>query len=158
MRTLSERLKEARKDAGLTQEELRIKAGLKRQSIIGGIESGEQKTTSYLPQIAAALGVNALWLAQEKGPKKGLQSEPAERPVEPEEQVDADVFFRCWSAVATWIKQAPGERKLTDEQRIHMAANLYDVFHAQHDVSEIQMLMFIKGWERFRGTTTSSAK
>ena len=69
MSTLAQRLKEAREGNGLTQTELAKKAKLKNQSIIGSLESGYRKASSYIPQIAEALGVNALWLAEGVGGK-----------------------------------------------------------------------------------------
>lgn len=68
MVTFAERLKEERKRAGLSQEELARKSGC-GQSLIGNLESGAQKSTAKLPQIAAALGINALYLAERKGPR-----------------------------------------------------------------------------------------
>ena len=67
---LRDRLREAREAAGLTQEQLRARAGLKNQSIIGSLESGYRKSSSYLPQIADALGVSAIWLSTGKGHQK----------------------------------------------------------------------------------------
>lgn len=67
--TVAERLKESRKEVGLTQAELTKKARLKNQSIIGSLESGHRGTSSRLPAIAAALGVEPLWLAEGRGPK-----------------------------------------------------------------------------------------
>lgn len=69
MSTYAERLAEARKASGMTQTELARAAGLKNQSIIGSLETGYRKSTSYTPALANALGVSALWLAEGKGPR-----------------------------------------------------------------------------------------
>lgn len=69
MDTLATRLVTARTEAGLTQTELARAAGLKNQSIVGSLESGYRKSSSYTPALAAVLGVNALWLADGRGPK-----------------------------------------------------------------------------------------
>nr|WP_023595573.1 helix-turn-helix transcriptional regulator [Pandoraea pnomenusa] len=68
MYTLAERLRWARTKAGLSQEQLGTKAGV-TQSTIGNLESGTRNTARRLPQIAEVLGVNALWLAEGKGPQ-----------------------------------------------------------------------------------------
>lgn len=62
METLAERLKAKREAMKLTQGGLATRAGLRNQSIIGMLETGERKNSSHLPAIAAALGVNVLWL------------------------------------------------------------------------------------------------
>ncbi|MDY0072963.1 MAG: S24 family peptidase [Thauera sp.] len=80
MELLSTRLAAARAEAGLTQTELARAAGLKNQSIVGSLESGYRKSSSYTPALAAALGVNALWLAEGRGPR--FPSDPPEpRPI-----------------------------------------------------------------------------
>lgn len=79
MDTLSTRLAAARAEARLTQTELARAAGLKNQSIVGSLESGHRKNSSHTPALAAALGVNALWLAEGRGPKR-----PADAPTPPE--------------------------------------------------------------------------
>ncbi|KVE27757.1 hypothetical protein WI93_12040 [Burkholderia vietnamiensis] len=66
MYTLADRLKWARAEAGLSQEALGDKAGVS-QSTIGNLEAGTRHSARRLPQIAAALGVSALWLAEGKG-------------------------------------------------------------------------------------------
>lgn len=70
MSELAERLFDARKEAGLTQSELAKLAKLKNQSIIGSLESGARKASTYIPKIAAVLGVESLWLATGNGPKR----------------------------------------------------------------------------------------
>lgn len=67
MSTYAERLAAARQATGMTQAQLARAAGLKNQSIIGSLESGYRKSTSYTPALANALGVSALWLAEGKG-------------------------------------------------------------------------------------------
>ncbi|KVS16087.1 repressor [Burkholderia multivorans] len=66
MYTLADRLKWARQKAELSQEELGKKAGVS-QSTIGNLEAGTRNSARRLPQIAAVLGVNALWLAEGRG-------------------------------------------------------------------------------------------
>lgn len=64
-------MKEARKDAGLTQAALAKLVG-SGQSTIASIENGRNQSAGNLVQIARALGVSAIWLAEGKGPKKPL--------------------------------------------------------------------------------------
>ena len=59
---LSERVKQARNHAGLTQKELADKVGI-AQTAISQLESGKTQRSTYLFQIADACGVSAVWLA-----------------------------------------------------------------------------------------------
>lgn len=71
---LASRLADARKEAQMTQQDLAKKAGCS-QGLLANIESRMQKSSSFVPQIAEALGVSALWLAKGKGPKHVDQTE-----------------------------------------------------------------------------------
>lgn len=59
---LAERLKAARKHAGLTQRELAVKAGI-TQPNISQIESGANLQSAYLNRLALACGVAPQWLS-----------------------------------------------------------------------------------------------
>ena len=74
MDTLAQRLKQTREEAHLSQTELAERAGCS-QGLIGNLESGNQKTSSKLPRIAQVLGVEPLWLAEGKGPKRRAAEE-----------------------------------------------------------------------------------
>lgn len=63
---LSERIKLARKQAGLTQSQLAESVGI-AQTAISQLESGKTLRSSYLVQIARTCGVNSAWLASEEG-------------------------------------------------------------------------------------------
>lgn len=69
MDTLAKRLTAKREALGLSQSELAKKAKLKGQSIIGMLESGARKSSSHIPAIANALGVESLWLSSGTGPE-----------------------------------------------------------------------------------------
>lgn len=69
MSLLKDRLKEARKLAKITQKVLGDRVGIP-QSTIAALETGEHRTARNLTEIAAALGVDALWLATGKGVMK----------------------------------------------------------------------------------------
>lgn len=66
MTTLSDRLKESRKNAGLTQIAIAEEVGI-TQPTYQALESGKVTKTSYLLQIAEALKVDAHWLATGEG-------------------------------------------------------------------------------------------
>lgn len=70
MDTLAKRLKHAREQlCGLSQPELARKSGVK-QSFIGALEAENQQSSSWLPELAHALGVEAYWLKTGKGPMR----------------------------------------------------------------------------------------
>lgn len=63
---LSDRIKAARKHAGLTQSQLADHVGI-AQTAISQLESGKTLRSSYLLQIAEACGVSVMWLASGLG-------------------------------------------------------------------------------------------
>lgn len=66
MKTLAERLKEAREWKGWKQAQLAIAADVSTGTI-GNIEAGIRKSKGSIPQIADALGVSYQWLANGTG-------------------------------------------------------------------------------------------
>jgi transcriptional regulator with XRE-family HTH domain len=70
-RTVGDRVKEARTEAGMSQKELSRLAGL-TQPTISSLEPNESNTSGAIARIANALQVNALWLETGLGePKLG---------------------------------------------------------------------------------------
>lgn len=63
---LKDRLKQARKNAGLTQVELAERAGIKQASV-SEIERGLTRTSGYLVKLAQICGVNPIWLSDGSG-------------------------------------------------------------------------------------------
>lgn len=61
MSTLAERLKASREDRGWSQPELATRTKIS-QSFIGALETGRQKSSKWLPEIAHTLGIDAYWL------------------------------------------------------------------------------------------------
>lgn len=68
MESLAQRLITTRLEKKWSQDDLANKVGI-RQSFIGALEAGNQKTSGWLPEIAYALGVDAYWLKTGKGDK-----------------------------------------------------------------------------------------
>lgn len=76
MNNLAERLIWAREQKGLTQDALAKQAGVS-QSTIGNLESGIRQTARKIIEIAAALDVDPMWLANGQGAAKpSAASEP----------------------------------------------------------------------------------
>lgn len=74
--SIGDRVRRARKSAGLTQAQLGKVVGV-RQATISELEKGESRSSAYLVQIAHACGVNTEWLATGKGDMYGAtNSEP----------------------------------------------------------------------------------
>jgi phage repressor protein C with HTH and peptisase S24 domain len=66
MSLLKDRMKQARKHAGLTQKELAAAVGV-TQPVISQLESGENLQSVHLLKIAHACQVNPAWLAEDVG-------------------------------------------------------------------------------------------
>ena len=64
--SFKERLRQARKHAGLTQQQLAEKVGMTQPSITD-LERGKSQSTTMTAELAHACGVNALWLASGEG-------------------------------------------------------------------------------------------
>lgn len=64
--SIGTRIKQARKAAGLSQQALCQKIGVK-QPTLSQLESGDSSTTVHIGKFADALGVNALWLETGRG-------------------------------------------------------------------------------------------
>lgn len=64
--TIGDRVKRARKHAGLNQRDLAKAIGITQPSL-SELERGESRSSAYLIQIAAACGIDATWLATGQG-------------------------------------------------------------------------------------------
>nr|WP_281719947.1 LexA family transcriptional regulator [Nitrosomonas nitrosa] len=107
MENLANRLKQCREEMGLTQIELAKKARLKNQSIIGSLESGHRKNSRHIPAIAEALGINALWLAEGRGPMRLTDQQPAVLTNIEQIEIDAlrkDVPLISWVQAGDWCE------------------------------------------------------
>lgn len=63
----NQRVKRARKFAGLTQEELAVRAGITQKHVERMENRPDGKNSYYTAQVAAACGVSAIWLATNEG-------------------------------------------------------------------------------------------
>lgn len=99
MSSLRERLIEARTDAKLSQADLARRAAC-GQTTIASIENGRNKSSTVLPRLAAVLGVEVLWLAEGRLPKRRRDQTA---PVLPEGALDPhnikDPFERIFEAL-----------------------------------------------------------
>lgn len=78
MKTIGERVKQARLSAQLSQEQLARLAGV-TQGLIGQIEGGRNKGTRHVASLARALNVSADWLESGAGPQqRPIQGTPHE--------------------------------------------------------------------------------
>lgn len=66
--SIGTRIREARKSANMTQQQLAAKSGIK-QATISELETGESAGSKYLASLADALGVSAFWLETGRGPR-----------------------------------------------------------------------------------------
>lgn len=66
--TVGERIAEARRDKGWSRSKLAAESGVPYPTL-AGLENGDQKSSTAIPALASALGVHALWLAENRGPK-----------------------------------------------------------------------------------------
>jgi transcriptional regulator with XRE-family HTH domain len=86
MSTYGERLREARKEARLRQKDLAAKTGLS-QTTISDAERGRNSGSGATAKIAAALGVEPLWLADGRGPKRRDEDAATPAGQQEEEQI-----------------------------------------------------------------------
>ncbi|MDB5774694.1 MAG: phage repressor like transcriptional regulator, family [Herbaspirillum sp.] len=91
METLANRLRWARKKKRLSQEELGKLAGVS-QSTIGNLEAGTRASARKIASIAAALNVDALWLAEGK-PRPAIRHAPD---IEPGPDIHGQVPLINW--------------------------------------------------------------
>lgn len=78
VKTFGERLLEARLEAKLTQAQLAARCGYSGQGAIGNLEKRQTTSARHVAALAKALGVNALWLEKNEGPKRNGSATPAE--------------------------------------------------------------------------------
>lgn len=80
MKTLAERLKEARSDKGLSQTALAKLVGI-GQATVASIENGRNRGSTYITKIARVLNVSPEWLADGIGDKSASRLDNNVRPI-----------------------------------------------------------------------------
>lgn len=88
------RVKKRREELGMTQPELAKAAGIK-QPTVSNIESGRNKGSSYVVQLATALKCSPHWLATGRGPKEPHDNEPGP-------SIRARVPLISWTTAGRW--------------------------------------------------------
>lgn len=99
--SLADRLKWARDQKGLSQAALAKAAGIKTAGAIGHLETGVRGSSMRLPQIADALGVSAIWLAEGVGDpyeQEDTQTQQGEFSLEWVNEEERDLLNRFRSA------------------------------------------------------------
>ncbi|WP_322070953.1 XRE family transcriptional regulator [Paraburkholderia bannensis] len=120
MRTLADRLKSSREDAGLSQTLLARRAGVS-QSTVANIESGRNQSSKHLLPIAEALGVRIEWLTTGKSPKSAsaaVDVAPAERYKLAEDKGNVSV----WETEGDLTDEAGEGRVWLDRYDYHFSA------------------------------------
>jgi transcriptional regulator with XRE-family HTH domain len=100
MTSVGERIKMRREELAIKQGQLAKRVGFS-QATLSELESDPRAKTREVAKIAAVLGVNALWLAEGKGPKMPDGTAPvieyATPPIEPK----SSVFLSDWQCYRT---------------------------------------------------------
>ena len=142
-----ERLKAARRHAGLNQTELAERAGL-TQTSISDLERGKSKATSFAAQIASVCGVSPMWLAEGTGDMLKGVAAPAER-------IQPSVAM---SDIQTWDDETPlddDEVYVPFLQEVELAAGSGRFAIAESDTSRLR---FFKKDLRHNNVQFSNAK
>ncbi|WP_396615529.1 helix-turn-helix domain-containing protein [Lysobacter soli] len=114
MKTVGERIVKARDQKGWSRRKLADTAGVPYPTL-AGLENGDQQTSSWVPAIAAATGVSALWLASGKGDMR-----PQVAAVQPSQltRFDADKVEDTVTALLTVLRRRDPTATLSFEDRI----------------------------------------
>lgn len=96
-----ERIKAARRHAGLTQAQLAKMVGIDQASV-SDLERGRSQRSSYNASIAKACGVSAIWIESGTGPMTSTEVTPANI----KEVTQPEMMFRypviSWVAAGAW--------------------------------------------------------
>lgn len=91
--SLGNRIVQVREARGWSRRRLAEESGVPYPTL-AGLESSDQKTSTATPMLAAALKVNALWLATGKGPRE-LVDDAELPPASQTEAMDAAILSRA---------------------------------------------------------------
>ena len=113
MKTLSQRLRYAREQAGLSQSALARRVGLRPQAI-QLIEAGRVRQPRNLVHIAAVLKVNPLWLASGEGGVEALAvREPT--PKYASERDASPISREALALARQWMQLSKSQRDVVRE-------------------------------------------
>lgn len=151
MDTFADRVRMTRTEQGMSQAELAKASGIS-QSTIAQIESGRNKGTTKIVDLARALGVNPYWLLQKKGPKNGLYLPVlAKTDEEAAEQIAA--LEAEGGGILTWEKEedlpADEDRVWIDRYDYHFSAGTGLI---QWEVREKRALPFNRAFFKALGS------
>ena len=116
MGTFGLRLKKCRISAGLKQKEVCARTGIK-QGTLSELENDKYPTSSFVPHLASLYGVEALWLAEGRGPKVRGDSSP--RDEYPRISDDDDRVIKALASMtperaAYWRERVISEARLAE--------------------------------------------
>lgn len=118
---LKDRFKLAREHAGLKQQQLAERAGVK-QATISDLERGKSQGSNYTARIAAACQVSALWLETGEGTMCSSEHANVDMPLQPYRE-EAKYPLISWIQAGMWEEScdnfAPGDA----EEWIHSDAD-----------------------------------
>lgn len=135
--TMGQRLKDARKARKLSQAALAKLAHI-GQSTIADLERGRTTSCTATPQLAAVLGVAALWLAEGRGPREGL---PPIKAVQADRKLNSKLMTEIYLAVGAYMERT--DHRLDDVGRIQLTCRLYEQFADRPDATSSDILGYL---------------
>ena len=114
MDTFADRVRTTRVELGMSQAELAKASGIS-QSTIAQIESGRNKGTTKLVDLARALKVNPSWLERKEGPREGLYLQVLGREAPDDDHDQLLGLEDGGGGIVTWEKE---EDLPADEARV----------------------------------------
>lgn len=136
VKTIADRLKEARQELGWNQAQLAAQVGV-AQSTIGNIEAGQRKRPRELLSIAKALGVSAEWLETGKGGKTGRDMErPPLKLVVADKQPSVREVVSSLASIAA--QQRPTLRKNLSNLLVDLVEHPEDAALVEQTIADIE--------------------
>lgn len=121
MKTMSDRIRERRKELKLTQQALAEMTGVSRVTVTGWESDGYQPNGVNIIALCEALNCDPAWLVAGVG-EAGTPQQPKHRiPTQVKE-----IPLISWVQAGTWTETAPGARKDEAEEWIYTTATVSD--------------------------------